>query len=355
VPEAVHDASDLVRFAKSVFARIEIVFSNAPLRLSKQVAGTRFDIATTVDEQAGLFADRIAEGNGVGTACAPARILAACAGELGLPAPPVVAGALKDPQTLEKALASTRWRVHHHAATRFWQIWDGHSRMGLQLMAAPAMLPPWENGSPLRNLLKWGLTSPTQGLLHAGTLAIDGRGMLFVGRGGSGKSGTVLAGLCGGLESVGDDYVLAKMEGDQIYSLPLFHTLKCDAKGLERLGQLGRTDLRTRGENWQGKYEFTFPQLTGRPPAQALRITALCLPDIAHAERSHFEPLSQREAFLALTLTGLAQLPGDRAANFALCAQITRQLPCMRLRLGTDATEIARTIRSALISGQTTC
>ncbi len=354
-PETVRSGDDLIRFAERTFERVGKAISMAPLRISRRVAGTPVEIATTIGEQAEAFADRIADGPITGGSCSPAQILVACSGELGLPACPIVAGEMAYLQKLETALSATQWRMHHHPPTGFWQIWDGDSRTGLQLLAGPAILPPWENGSPLRNLLKWALTTPGQGLLHAGTLAVEGRGMLFVGKGGSGKSGTVLAGLCAGLESVGDDYVLARVEGHEIRAFPLFNTLKCDMGGLRRLGLFDRADITSKGENWHGKYEFTFPQLTGQPPALDITVSALCLPIIAHAQRTHFEPLSQRDAFLALTLTGLAQLPGDRASNFALCSQITRQLPCMQLRLGTDAAEVARVIRTALTKEVSAC
>lgn len=351
VSEVVRSGEEFVNFAEGLFQQMDTLFRSAKFRISKQVAGSRCQISTTIGGQAKLFAERIAEAQAVVGVCAPFRVLVVSAQDVGLAAPPIVAGSLMDPLELERALSSTRWRAHHHAATKFWQIWDRDSRTGLQLMAEPEILPPWENGSPLRNLLKWALTGPTQGLLHAGTLAVDGRGMFFVGQGGSGKSGTVLAGLCDGLQSVGDDYVLARVEGDKIYAVSLLQTLKCDLVGLRRLGLSERTELRARGENWQEKYEFTFSQLTGQSPAQALMMSAICLPVIAGAERTYFEPLSQREAFLALTLTGLAQLPGDRAENFALCAEITRRLACVRLVLSADASEVANTIRSALVEG----
>jgi hypothetical protein len=353
--DVVGSGEDLIRFAERTFEHFDGAFQAAPLRLSRQVAGTSVEIATTVADQARVCAERIAGGPVAGADAASVKILSACAGELGLPTCPAVAGAMAALQEFEAALAPTRWRAYHYPPAGFWQLWDRDSRRGLQLMAGPAILPAWENGSPLRNLLKWALTSPGQGLLHAGTLAIDGRGMLCVGEGGSGKSGTVLAGLCNGLESVGDDYVLARVQGEAIHALALFNTLKCDAGGLRRLGLLDREDLTASGENWQGKHEFTFAQLTGHPPARDIRITALCLPVIARAPRTHFEPLSQREAFLALTLTGIRQLPGDRAENFALCAQITRQLPCMQLRLGTEPAEIADAIRTALTRGVSSC
>ena len=44
-------------------------------------------------------------------------------------------------------------------------------------------------------------------IAHAASLGRDGRGILLLGHGGAGKSGTALAGVAAGLQTVGDDYV----------------------------------------------------------------------------------------------------------------------------------------------------
>ena len=67
--------------------------------------------------------------------------------------------------------------------------------------------PPWEPGAPLRSFLHWEYAARGMRLVHGGTLGIDGRGVVLAGSGGAGKSGTVVAGIMVGLDSVGDDYV----------------------------------------------------------------------------------------------------------------------------------------------------
>lgn len=355
VPTILRQPAAVIAFIEDVFSRFDAAFARAPLRLAKRIADCRFEIATTCEDHARQIAERLIDQTDACPAATSARLLVACCADLGLPGSPLLYGSLQDARTLEAALAATRWRLHYHHETSFWQVWDSERRIGLQLMAAPDQTPPWEGGSPLRNLLKWALSRPAQGLLHAGTLGLDGQGILFVGRGGSGKSGTVLAGLSRGLASVGDDYVLARIGADGIEALPLFHTLKCDPAGIARLGLGGNPALAARGENWQGKHEFTFSELTGAPPAPALRITALCLPVIAGADWSRFDAVSQRDAFLALAPTGVAQLPGDRDEHFRLCGTVARRLPCLKLHLGRDPAEIAGTIRAALGKGFTPC
>jgi hypothetical protein len=238
--------------------------------------------------------------------------------------------------------------MHHHPESGLWQLWDVTQRRGLQWMAGPQALPPWDTGSPLRNLLKWALTTPDQGLLHAGVLAVNGRGLLLVGQGGSGKSSTVLAGLRDGLDSVGDDYVLVAADASGVQAKPLFNTLKCDPLTLQRLGLSERSDITGQALNWQGKHEFTVQQFTRRNHVHSVEIVGLCMPRIRHGDASHFEPASPKAAFLALAPTGIAQLPGDRGSHFHLCARITRQLPCHQLHLGNDPGKIVQVIRRFL-------
>lgn len=347
------DVAAVLAFCQDLCRAAAPAHAAAPFRLARRVAGAVFDIASTIPEQAALCETRLGEPAAAAPAGA-ARLLVACARDLGL-AVPVMGRGLATVQALEEALDPTPFRLHHHPESGFWQVWDRDRKIGVQLQAAPDLLPAWEAGSPLRNLVKWALTTRDCGLLHAGTLAVGGRGLLFVGQGGSGKSGTVLAGLCAGMDSVGDDYVFARIGAAGLEVMPVFNTLKCDPAGLRRLGLADRADLAGGPTNWQGKHEFTFAELAGAHPAAGFRIAGLCLPAITHAERTCFVPVPSRDAFLALAPTGVAQLPCDRAAHFTLCARITRMVPCYRLNLGTDPAEIAAAIRAALVGELPRC
>jgi hypothetical protein len=240
---------------------------------------------------------------------------------------------------VEAALENSRFRLHFHDTTDFWQVYDRQAGRGLQLMAGPTGYPEWDPGSPLRNFIHWALVGRQAGLVHAGTLGIAGQGVLLAGVGGSGKSGTVLAGLLNGLQSVGDDYV-AVTAGDAILAHPAFNVLKQDPGGFARLG-LGRTASPAASLNWQGKHVVSFADL-GLPTApESLTLSALCLPTIQHAARTQFQAVAAREAFLALAPTGVTQIPAARAETFRLSAEISRRLPAWRVSLGTDPAEIA--------------
>ncbi len=197
----------------------------------------------------------------------------------------------------------------------------------------------------MRNFLHWHLVKPGCDLIHAGTLGVNGSGILLAGAGGSGKSGTVLAGVLHGLETVGDDYVLAQI-GDAVTVHPLFKTLKQDPAGLARLGL---AEFQSKAVlNWQGKHQLSIDDVGGKPQPDRIIVRALCVPQIAGLSQTRFEPIGSKEAFLALAPSGVSQIPGDRGSMFAFAADLARRLPAYKILLGTDPAEIAAAVRTFL-------
>jgi hypothetical protein len=183
-------------------------------------------------------------------------------------------------------------------------------------------------------------------LTHAATLGLNGRGALIVGASGSGKSATTLAGLVGGLESVGDDYVLVDA-GARVIAHPVFAMLKQDPAGLRRAG-VRMTDVDAARPNWRGKIEFDATACSPRGLADRLEICALLLPHIARARKTTVHRVTAREAALALAPSSVLQLPGDSAQGFRFLAGLARRLPAFRLTLSEDPAEIAGAIGAFL-------
>jgi hypothetical protein len=183
---------------------------------------------------------------------------------------------------------------------------------------------------------------------HAGTLGIDGKGILLASAGGAGKSGTVVAGLLNGLDSVGGDYMLIDIV-DGVTAYPLFARLKQDPKGFRRLGLQHR--LKSQGPlNWQGKHPFRLDDVAARTTPARLNIVALMVPSISGGEASSLMPISRKDTMIALALSGIAQMPGGES-GFRFFSDLTRLLPCYRLSLGTQPEEIAGTISEFLARG----
>lgn len=237
----------------------------------------------------------------------------------------------------DQTLAAVGLRgFYHHQQS--WQIYDPAARMGVQSLSSPLGIPPWETASPLRLFLHWAYASLGLRFAHAATLGVRGRGALVVGASGSGKSGTTIAGLLNGLDSVGDDFVVVALKPAPA-AFRIFRSLKQDSAGLRRAG----LDLGDRPLNWRGKIEFD-PAETARPLSEAMALHAILLPRIAHAPRTTIKPATAQEAALALAPSGVFQLPGDALSGFRFFAELTRSLPAFHVSLSQDPQEIAGAI-----------
>lgn len=351
-PAVLNTASEVCSFAKTLFGGFEEACAAAPVKACFSIAGCNVHVHTDLPEQADIYRRALADQNLGGRA--DSRILVAGRNALpGIPSAPIWKQYDYNDRRLTRKLEPTSLRVHYYQERNFWQFYDKENCIGVQLMADPSSLPDWDSGSPLRNFLRWTLSGVHSGFLHSGALAEDGRGIMLVGPGGSGKSGTVLAGLNAGLQSVGDDYILGRTDAQNpgcVTVEPLFNTLKNDTSGLERLGIIP-----VGPKNWQGKHQFTFQDLVSRPPDASLLMGALCVPEITGGHTTTFELMPHQEAFLALAQTGFSQMPGDLAQNFKFCSEVVKRLPTFRLKLGVEPTEIAESIRQFIRKGPLAC
>jgi hypothetical protein len=277
------------------------------------------------------------------------RIFVGHPGITGIPAPARWSWGQFTEHGLATQLADAGLRGHFYHDLDFWQFYDPQRRVGVQLMTSADAFPPWEPGAPLRPFLHWEYAARGLRLAHAGTLGLDGKGILLAGSGGAGKSGTVVAGLINGLDSVGDDYVLID-RADRVTARPLFATLKQDPEGFRRLKLKDR--LKTyQPLNWQGKHAFHINEIAPRPIPARLDIMALMVPHISGGTKSTIMSISRKDAMIALAPSGVVQMPGEREAGFRFFSEITRDLPCWRLSLGTEPQEIAGVIADFILAG----
>lgn len=156
------------------------------------------------------------------------------AASLDWPPPRRWGGDMLDRQAINVELARAGLHGAYLHDPRVWQFHSRDLRLGVQLIRHPGATPPWETGGPLRVFLHWAFAGSSARLCHAATLGLDGKGVLLAGSGGSGKSGTTLAGIAAGLATVGDDYSLVAQE-EAVAAYPLYRLLKQDPAGVNRV------------------------------------------------------------------------------------------------------------------------
>jgi hypothetical protein len=225
-----------------------------------------------------------------------------------------------------------------------WVFFEPDTGRGVMLVRTVADLPPWVAGAPFALLLHLAFAWRGWRLLHAAALGSGTAGALLVGPGGSGKSGTTVAGITHGLVTTGDDYLLVQ-PGATPVAWPVYRVLKQDPVGLSRAGRDG---LAGQAVNWSGKVEFDLETEFPSGLTDRLTLTLILLPTIAGARRTQVHPAAPTEAFSAVATSMLTQLPGARLAGFSFLTRLTRSLPAYHLRLSADPEEIAATVRRLL-------
>lgn len=218
---------------------------------------------------------------------------------------------------------------------RSWQVLDPITGIGVQLARAADDLPAWFAGAPLRHHLHWLLRRRGGRMAHAATLGHDGKGILILGNGGAGKSGTTLAGLAAGLQTVGDDYIALDGSAPAV-ARPLFHLAKQDRAGLRRIPGLAER-LAHLPDNWMNKVEFDPASVFPGCYADALQIHAILLPRIAHAPSPRFSPAAHGEAMRTLIPTNLNMFQGEPIDGLDYYGAMVRQVPAYTLDLSDAA------------------
>lgn len=263
------------------------------------------------------------------------------AGMPGIPAPVPWGNGPYFPHDVATMLAEKRLSGTYFYDDCLWQIYAIDDAFGVQLMKGSTTYPGWELGAPLRVFLHWHYANRGMRLVHGGTLAINDTGILLAGAGGAGKSGTVVAGLLHGLNSVGDDYVLVD-PANGIKAYPIYSTLKQDPAGFKRMRLEER--LGVRPLNWQGKHEFRIQDLSQQALAGAIDLKAIIIPRIGAASTT-FRKATGREAMMALAPSALHQMPGERHSGFRFFSTLVQSLPAYFMDLGSDPAEIAVSVR----------
>lgn len=334
----------VANYARCVLDRVRIVRSAFPLTLSVRLPF--LDIRVHLEE--GRLAKAIRRnlvqeaGQAPRPNAQPMEIFVAHLGMEGVPPPTPWADEPYRPHEIASLFDLEGLRGSYFHDLDHWQIFDLVGDFGVQLMRGPDAYPPWEPGAPLRHFLHWHYAHEGMRLAHCGTLGLNGAGVLLAGPGGAGKSGTVVAGLLNGLQSIGDDYVLLDSSEDVI-GYPVFATLKQDQAGFERLGLTNR--LPAAGPlNWQGKYEFRLADVGCAPTPARLSMKALLVPRVGTEGKTRIEPISRRDAMLAFAPSSIQQMPGERESGFAFFSRVARRLPCYTLSLGREPAEIAAAI-----------
>jgi len=208
----------------------------------------------------------------------------------------------------------------------------------------------YERAKPLaRLLLEWHNDQDVQ-VIHTGLVARDGKGVLFAGRSGSGKSTSSLACIAAGFDYLGEDYVaLERQQCGMFVGHSLYNSVFLDTVHLTRFSELLPCAIKGRLPH-EEKSVIILSQVFPERLKRIVPIQMLALLRVADTPRPRFRPASKGEALLALGPSSLLQIPnrGLGVRGFNRLAQLVEQVPCYWLEVAGDLRSIANGVDELL-------
>jgi len=180
-------------------------------------------------------------------------------------------------------------------------------------------------------------------LVHAAAVGAGGKGVLVVGRGGSGKSTFAISCLAEGLDFVSDDYTLLTASGP-LRAMPLYTVVALREDMYRRFPRLGPPLLEEDGSFRGGKPQFQVP---GDRFSPSLDIRAVILPKITGGQEPSIRPTSPGRAMTQLIHSTVTQIESRR--DTALIQQLSRRLsplPVYEMEMSTDLAKNPAFLRS---------
>ena len=230
-----------------------------------------------------------------------------------------------------------------------------HSRQWLDLQASRIVgvvestnhLQIDELARPCQKLLSAWLMERGVQFIHSGMVAHGGRGALFVGRGGSGKSTCSVACLEAGLDYLGDDFIGLTTGSDSPSAEGLFAAALLGRDHLERFPGLVGLDTPT-GNPEDVKTALFLDDLPNSRFLQRSPISAIVLPRVIGTGPTFLEPASKGKALLALAPSSVMYLPRPEINALEPLSDLVSAVPAYWLNLGTQVQDIPIRVRELL-------
>ncbi|MFC1811648.1 serine kinase [Thermodesulfobacteriota bacterium] len=201
-----------------------------------------------------------------------------------------------------------------------------------------SQVPYYETGAPLQTILHIWMQDHGRLLVHAGAVGTAEGGVLFAGKGGSGKSTIALACLNSDLFYAGDDYILLA-DDPMPFAYSLYNSGKLDSghiHSIAHLSSIACNSERSDGEKILIFLQDHFPDkiISGFP------IRAILLPSITGTDRVTLTPTSPAMALKALAPSTIFQLPEAGPKTFYKIAKLVKLIPCYTLEMGPDLSKV---------------
>lgn len=202
----------------------------------------------------------------------------------------------------------------------------------------------YERAKPLLfPLLLWHRDQDVQ-VIHAALVAQNGQGVLFVGRGGTGKSTAALACVDAGFDYLGDDYIGLGVDKDLFIGYSIYNSAWLESNHVSHFPRFAPYLIQGR----HGKLPILLSQVFPHRLVRAAPIHVVVIPRLVDGGLSRTCPASKWEALFALAPTSLIKRPWSGVHNLNKLAGLVEQVPSYWLDLGIDLESIHECVRQLL-------
>lgn len=207
-----------------------------------------------------------------------------------------------------------------------------------------------ERARPFQRPLSVWLNDKGIQFIHAGLVATDDTGVLFIGAGGAGKSSSSIASMLHGFRFLGDDFVgIEKMPDGTFRGHSLFASCLVDSGHLKRFPQLEADALRP-NYGFETKSVVYLARSHSDQLISEVSIGLLLLPKVVDSPTSSWRRASKAETMLALAPTSVLFTPTPGARALDQLADLITTVPAYWLELGTEIEDIPRVIEQIISS-----
>jgi hypothetical protein len=242
-----------------------------------------------------------------------------------VPPPGTVAVQLDGPHAVE---------LHTSLAT----VLDRDAGQATAIAGRLAELPSAHLSHPFAHLFGWLGAQRQAYVSHGAAIGRDGRGLLFAGSGGQGKSTTALACAAAGWSFAGDDFVMLDLQADGSYvAHALYATGRLHPAQAERFPALVERWDRTLSP--EDNKLTLFPRDGAVSLVRRLTIDAIVLPMVGTGIEE-VAPLPRSAALRALMADSVRIYPWLTRERMQFYAAAVEVLPCYALRVGPGIADI---------------